>query len=156
MRIALDANLLLLLVVGLTARDYIPRHRRLKSFTPEDFDLLIDCIGLDGVVVTTPNALTEASNLLEYGVYEPLRSELYRTLAQVVHLADERYVPSREVADGGEFLRLGLADCAWLKCLGEEAIFITDELPLYIAATANGIIAYNFTHLRQERGLLPT
>jgi len=36
----LDANLLVLLVVGLTERRYISVHKRLKEYTIADFDTL--------------------------------------------------------------------------------------------------------------------
>jgi hypothetical protein len=39
--IILDANLLLLFVVGSTSRDYIQKHRRLQSYTDDDFILLM-------------------------------------------------------------------------------------------------------------------
>jgi hypothetical protein len=35
-----DANLLVLLVVGLASPEYIPRHKRLRAFAPENFELL--------------------------------------------------------------------------------------------------------------------
>ncbi len=36
----IDANLLVLFVVGATDRNLIARHKRLKAFSLEDFDLL--------------------------------------------------------------------------------------------------------------------
>lgn len=155
MKVALDSNLLLLLIVGLSARHFISKHRRLKSFVPEDFDLLVQLIEGADSIVATPNALSEVSNLLEYGVSEPLRSVLYQMLSEHIQAVNEEYVASRDVARLAEFLDLGLSDCAWLACLDTETIFLTDELPLFNAASSRGIVAYNFTHLRQERGLLP-
>ena len=38
----IDANLLLLLVVGSVSPAAIGRHRRLREFTPDDYDILID------------------------------------------------------------------------------------------------------------------
>ena len=40
----LDANLLVLLVVGSESRDIIPRHRRLEHYSPEDYDILLDLL----------------------------------------------------------------------------------------------------------------
>ena len=62
--ILIDANLLVLLVVGRTRRSLIADHKRLSSFTAEDYDLLLSVIGSRTIVVT-PNTLTEASNLLK-------------------------------------------------------------------------------------------
>ena len=60
----IDANLLVLLVVGSTDRDLIPKHRRLRVFAKEDYDLLIRFITQVDRVYVTPNTLTETSNLL--------------------------------------------------------------------------------------------
>ena len=38
--VILDANLLVLLVVGLYSRSYIARHKRLAAYSEKDFDLL--------------------------------------------------------------------------------------------------------------------
>ena len=43
--ILIDANLLVLLVVGRTRRSLIADHKRLSSFTAEDYDLLLSVIG---------------------------------------------------------------------------------------------------------------
>ena len=60
----IDANLLLLLVVGSVSPDAIARHRRLRVFTRDDYDILINQIGQVERVLVTPNTLTETSNLL--------------------------------------------------------------------------------------------
>jgi hypothetical protein len=36
----LDTNLLVLLVVGLTSREYISIHKKLTSFSEQDFEIL--------------------------------------------------------------------------------------------------------------------
>ena len=59
-----DANLIVLLVVGLVGRDLIARHRRTRTFDVDAFERLTRAISRVGDVRVTPNALTEASNLL--------------------------------------------------------------------------------------------
>ena len=61
--IALDANLLVLLIVGLTDRRLIASHKRLKEYTVDDFDLLERLISASAGIAVTPNVLSEASNL---------------------------------------------------------------------------------------------
>jgi hypothetical protein len=58
--LALDANLLLLLIVGLTDQRYLARHKRLRSYTASDYDLLLKFIAQFDDLVVTPNALSEA------------------------------------------------------------------------------------------------
>lgn len=60
----IDANLLVLLVVGSVDRRLVARHRRTRTFLPEDYDRLVEVIQ-DVQVFVTPNTLTEASNHLE-------------------------------------------------------------------------------------------
>lgn len=155
MRIALDANLLVLLIVGHRARKFVEKHKRLRQFNGDDFDLLKDVLDASDGVVATPNVLTEASNLVVYGVSEPLRSEFRQTLRELAGALLEHYQPSRIASEEPEFINLGLADCAWFGCLDSETVFITDDLDLFNAATSRGVVAYNFTLMRQERGLLP-
>jgi hypothetical protein len=52
------------------------------------------------------------------------------------------------------YLRLGLTDSALFSTTTASTTLLTDDLPLYIAATKAGRAAINFTHLRQERGTL--
>ena len=60
----LDTNLLLLFVVGTTNLSYIEKHKRLKSFSVEDFELLLRAISGADAILLYPNTLTETSNLV--------------------------------------------------------------------------------------------
>ena len=64
--LTIDAQLLVLLVVGLASPEFIGKHRRLNAYTSSRSDLLRDLMARHAVTVVTPNALTEASNLLGY------------------------------------------------------------------------------------------
>ena len=61
----IDANLLVLLVVGRVGREWVGKHRRARQFSPADYDRLSDAVEDMNRVFVTPNTLTEASNLLE-------------------------------------------------------------------------------------------
>ena len=149
-RVALDANLLVLLVVGSVKRSLIGTHRRLQEYLPEDFPLLIEHLG-ERDLVTIPNALTEASNLLPSSVAEPDRSELMAALANFADQAAETYVPSARACSDANYLRLGLTDVAWLAMLDRETELLTADLALYRAALDRGLVATNFNHLRDPR-----
>src|SRR5438094_4633228 len=59
----IDTNLLLLYLIGMYDPDRIPRFKRTMSFTVDEF-LLLDAIFTNfDKVITTPNILTEISNL---------------------------------------------------------------------------------------------
>ena len=143
-----DANLLVLLVAGLTGRGMIAKHRRLREYTVEDYDLLARLVDRAGQVFVTPNTLTEASNLLaQHG--EPERSRLLATLRSLIEASPETVIGSREASRDGAFLRLGLTDAVLLKAVSPEAPLVTVDLDLYLAALAEGgKRAINFNHLR--------
>ena len=152
--IAIDAELLVLLIVGAASPEFIEKHRRLNAYTAADFQLLGSIIGPADQVLVTPNALTEASNLLGY-VSEPIRTLLYATFREMVAGLEERYVQSSHAATREEFLRLGLADSAMLEAVKGGAILLTADLDLYLAAISGGREAINFVHAREAAGLIP-
>ena len=120
--VAIDSNLLLLLVVGMASRDYISKHKRLRAFTPDDYDLLKEQLSVATEIVVTPNTLTETSNLIDH-IDNPARSHIYGTLRQLLELpgAIETYVASREASARNALPRLGLTDCCLLEiCAGER------------------------------------
>ena len=65
-----DANLLVLLVVGTVQRSLIGRHPRLKAYIADDFDVLVKLLDTGEKIYVTPNTLTETSNLLPFGKKE--------------------------------------------------------------------------------------
>lgn len=146
--IALDTNLLLLLVVGQVAPTFISRHKRLQSYNARDFDLLLRALGRSKVLVVIPQSIAEASNLTVQGVAEPLRSRLYLSLKSIIDRSEEASVTSATAASQGEYPRLGITDAAWLSMLSEDTVLLTDDSALYMAAHHRGCEVINFSHLR--------
>ena len=52
--VVLDASIFLLLVVGTASRSYVGAHKRLRAYSEEDYDLLVDWISDAARVVVTP------------------------------------------------------------------------------------------------------
>jgi hypothetical protein len=148
--VALDTNLLVLLVVGLTNRNYIPVHGRLRAYTVADFDLLNELIGASAGVVVTPNTLTEASDLLRQKIREPARSEIAGVFQALIQKLHERYVSSVAASTREEFLRIGLADSALLEMGKEDVVILSADLDLCVAAEMAGYTAVNFNHERDQ------
>jgi hypothetical protein len=146
--VLLDANLLLLLVVGATDRSYIKRHKRLKAYTESDFDALQEIIQTMTGIVVTPNILTEVSNLAKQ-IAEPARAEIALTFRALVHGLEESYVPSKQAAVQPEFTRLWLTDAGILEELTDGHVLLTADLGLYLAALNRGKVAENFNYRRQ-------
>ena len=139
----IDANLLVLLVVGSVDRRQVGAHRRARRFAPEDYDRLLKVIDTLEHVLVTPNTLTEASNLLES------RSDhrFLDRLRLVIDRSEEIVVASAKAARNAAFPRLGLTDAALLEAVSEERPLITTDFDLYSAASSKGVnAAFNFTH----------
>lgn len=145
--VLLDSNLLVLLMAGISSREYIGRHRRLRDYREEDFDLLIEFIDPMSAVVVTPNILTETSNLLR-AISEPARSHIAATFQKLVGTFDARFIQSVRATEQPEFLRLWLTDAAVLAALDNSHVLLTADLDLYLAAAQRGHNAVNFNHLR--------
>ena len=144
----LDANLFVLLVVGSVGRDLIEKHRRLRAYTAEDYEILIDLLDRVQRVYVTPNTLTETSNLLAQH-REPERSRFFDRLRFIIHESEEVVVASAVASSNSAFNRLGLTDAALLEVVTPEIPLVTVDLDLYLAANASGQeAALNFTHLR--------
>ena len=138
----IDANLLVLVVIGSVDRDLISKHRRTRRFTPEDYDRLLTMIQEVEQVFVTPNTLTETSNLL--GTKDSRFLEYLRFL---IEKSKEVIVSSAAAARNRAFPRLGLTDAALLEVISAERPLITVDLELFSAALEKGEeVAINFTH----------
>ena len=146
--IFIDANLLVLLVVGATDQALISKHRRLRRFMVEDYERLIELIRQAGQVFLTPNTLTEASNLLAQHP-NPERSRFFAVLRRIIGTNEEIVVASKTASRNNAFVRLGLTDAALLEVISAETPLVTVDLDLFVAAFAKGeVAALNFTHLQ--------
>ena len=143
-----DANLLVLLVVGSVDRELIARHRRLRQFTDADYDVLRRMVREAGRVFVTPNTLTEASNLLAQH-REPDRSDLLGGLRALIEESEEIVVRSAEAASNAEYVRLGLTDAALLEAVTADTPVLTADLdPCRAAWRKEPDAAVNFAQYR--------
>lgn len=146
-KLLLDTNLLVLMVIGLTDPMQIERFKRTPAYTRADYELLRDFVNGYRALVTTPNVLTETSNLAGQ-LSEPLRGSALAVLAGFIGGAEERYFASRTLTEEGVYLQLGFTDAAVKHAAGERVSILTDDLPLYGRLAAEGAEVFNFHHLR--------
>lgn len=142
-----DTNLLLLLWIGTYERDRIRRFKRTSQFTETDFDLLFSLVAKFDRLITTPNILTELSNLSGH-LEEPLRSRFRIQAAEAIDSLEERYVAARESSALESFPRLGLTDASVESIAAKGTLVITDDLGLYLQLSGLGHEVINFTHYR--------
>jgi hypothetical protein len=147
--VVLDTNILVLLVVGQTSRDYIGKHKRPKAFTVRDYDLLMSILRQASSLRFTPNTLTVACNLLSQ-IGEPARSDSLKKFAAIISKFDETCIESRSGTEPEEFTRLGLTESVLLLLSNNPSlILITADLGLCLAAGKRGLNALNFNHHRE-------
>lgn len=148
--VVLDANLLVLLVVGHHDPALISKHRRVRMFDTGDYNLLLQELDRFRKVLVTPNTLTEISNLLSQH-REPEKSHLLKALRRLIQNTDEVMVASTQASHHPSFERLGLTDAAVLEIISPETPLLTVDLQLYLEALKGGQPkALNFNHIRDS------
>lgn len=146
-RILLDSNLLVLYLVGSFDPALIGKHKRTRDYTPEDFVLLQAILATKTGLITTPNVMAEASNLVGQ-IGEPARRHVLTLLGQVCQNLEERYVESSRAAQSPCFVRLGITDSVLVDLCAEGLLLLTVDLDLFLEAGRVGGRAVNFNHIR--------
>jgi hypothetical protein len=136
-----DANLLLVYVVGKCGKNRLLRYHHTKQYA-DDFPLIEKLADWFSTLYTTPNVLTEVSNLGKKGGVE-----FFDQLKRMVHVLDEGYCTSKEASLNIQFRKLGLTDSALLN-LGPKFLVVTADFGLYSVLRSNKVDAVNFNHLR--------
>ena len=143
----IDTNLLVLLLVGALAPDHVSRFRRTRTYTAEDFALLARFVTGFGVLVTTPNVMTETSNLLGQ-LDDPLRRAAMARLGAFAAAAAEHYHATASLAGLPPYLPFGLTDASIAQLAADSVTVLTDDLKLCNHLTSVGLDAVNFNHVR--------
>jgi hypothetical protein len=145
--ILIDANLLLLYFVGNYDLRRILSFKRTKTFTVDDFNLLVGLFKFFDKVVTTPNILTEVSNLS--GELSEQEKPIYHDeFANRVAFLTEEYIESRAAVTQDHFKKFGLTDSVILEEAKGEYLVLSDDAQLIAYAQNVGIDALNFNHIR--------
>jgi len=145
--ILVDTNLLLLYFIGLFDLSHIQRFKRTSQFTPEDHSTLARVLGLFDQVMTTPNVLTEVSNLSGQ-LGEPMRSAYFEVFSRWLCLLDERYTASSLSAQAEHFVPLGLTDAGIMGLAASGFLVLTEDFRLAQRLQKIGADVINFNHLR--------
>lgn len=145
--VLVDTNILLLYFVGKTNRARISKFNRTQSFSPEDYDLLLQVLSYFRIVVTTPNILTEVNSLANQ-LGEPERSQCFSIFAQGVSTLEETYLESRQIVTDQQFTKFGLTDCGILNFAKDQYLVLTDDLRFAVYLQGQGVDTVNFNNLR--------
>ncbi len=145
--VLIDANLLILCLVGRTNRRRIANFDRTSSFSVHDYDVLEQLIAPFRRIVTTPRSheVSNLANKLQLGEQTRLRE----LLKHWIDGALEIYETSSHIATDPAFKRFGLTDAAIASlCRRDKLLLLTVDVPLYGALTNRGFDAINFRHIQ--------
>ena len=145
--ILIDANLLLLYFIGNHDPDRITKFKNTMAFTVDEFWLLMQFLDSFDKLVTTPNVLTEVSNLSGQ-LSENLRLSFYSDFANRIPLLEEHYVPSVGASSLAHFNKFGLTDSGIIQLVKDKFLVLTDDLKLAGYLENRGIDVINFNHIR--------
>ena len=140
----IDTKPLLLLLVGACDVNRFKDINRIAGYNEDDYYLLINLLKSFERTITTPNILTEASNLLRRAHLSP---DDYLIITEYVKSFKEEYIPSAKVVSHDHFYQFGLADIATLDCARGKYLVITADAPLYGYLVNMNVDAINFNYL---------
>ena len=146
--ILVDTNILLLYFVGQYDRSKIGQFKRTRDrYSAEDYDVLALLLSRFDRIVTTPNILSEVSNLSQHWA-EPSRAGYSYTFANRIAELSEQYVVSADAASLPCFPKVGLTDSGIVRLANDGYLVLTDDFELYGRLSKAGIDVLNFSHLR--------
>ncbi len=150
-KLLVDANLLVLYVVGTSTGGRSVDHRRLGAYDTEDFQVLKQLIAQYLVVCTTSHALAEASNLLNVSTNRGTTRKHLNLLAQFISSGwVEIFDPflSIVIAHPKAYEELGLTDAGLLVATETADSLVTADLLLFKHTNWHfPLKAINFYHL---------
>ena len=109
--------------------------------------ILVRFLQLFRSIVTTPNILTEVSNLLGQ-IPGPRGTQVFQTFAQAAKIIPEQYVRSSAAAETAAFVRFGLTDAVIARMAAGEVLVLTDDFRLSQYLERSRLPVLNFNHLR--------
>lgn len=145
----LDANLLLLLVVGRIDAQQIGK-RKLSQYREEDWMILAKFVESFGSrLISTAHVLTEVSNLLSDWPLDSARARLFDSFKKMIEIVNEVPGDSGAASARAEFPFLGLTDCV-LAQLTDSYLVLSDDARMVVKLNEAGLNAINFTYFRED------
>ena len=146
--ILIDTNLLLLLFVGQLSENFIQKFQRTNQYTKSDYQILLNFIDKFDKVVTTPNIMTEMSNLGSNSMYGDKLKNFFSKFVDNFVIISEQYLESKIIANSENIDEFGLTDIGIVLVAKDNYLILTDDLDLSMFALRNNVAAVNFNHIR--------
>lgn len=144
--VLIDANLLVLLLLGAANPSLVGRHKKLKRYVPEQFHQLRELVGCIPRHVSTPHVLAETSNLINAGQREPAPN-VTKFFAEYCMKVDELIFDASKAAVSPLLFQLGLTDTVILeRVVPDGVVIVTDDYELSGRVQSLGGNALNIWH----------
>jgi hypothetical protein len=144
-RILLDANLLLLFLIGTFDRGLIDRFKRTASFAAGDFGILANIIPMFRHFITTPQILTEVSSLAN-ALPDFIKPEWNKHLRSHTANLFEILKSSVDLMETPAFVPFGLADAS-VFAAAFDTLILTEGFRLSGFLRAANLPVLNFRDL---------
>ncbi|MDZ7713448.1 MAG: hypothetical protein U5L06_10195 [Rhodovibrio sp.] len=142
----MDSNLLLLFLIGEIDVDEIDRKKRVQIYDKDDYYALKTFIQKFVRLYTTPNIITEVSNLLGR---KPKFGSVYDiALSNFIVSSMESYVPSEQASNDPFFASFDIADTVSKVLAARGKLLLTDDYQLANHMDTAGLPVVNFNHIR--------
>lgn len=148
--ILIDANALIVLMVGLVNPALVGTHERTSIYKKEDFDALVNLIGDFNRLVVLPNVWTEVDNLLN-GFRGDRKWKYITAIKEIIQNSSERYMKSLIGAEHYAFIDIGLTDALLVECSKDCDLLITADSKLADYARANNVKVLDMVGLANTR-----
>jgi len=145
--VVIDSNLLLLYFIGSFSIELISNYKKTKIYSKEDYDIINILIDYFNKIITTPNILTEISNLSNQ-LKEHIKQSFYENMKSKFIILEEIYYPSLQASEWKYFNKYGLTDSVIFKIGSQNYLIITDDFPLSNLLEKLQIPVINFNHIR--------
>jgi hypothetical protein len=147
--IVLDTNIFVLFLVGCWNPQLLVTGeiKRLKSYSANDFTLLLALLAPFPKRVVTPGIVTETCNLLDAD-NRNYHGAVFGALTQVLDNLFESHKSSKLLSRNPAFLQFGLADASVSDLASRGYLVITDDLKLQHFLQTSGRFSLNFTQVR--------
>ncbi len=110
--------------------------------------LVAKLVGRFSSVFTTPNILTEVSNL-SGKLGEANLPGFRAAFKSKIDVIEEEYCSSRQATDSPAFAKFGLTDAGIASLVNDnDFLVLTDDLPLAYWLQSKGADVLNFNHIR--------
>ena len=144
--LVIDANLLIVLCTGRFSISLIGQYNKTKAYTYSDFNILEAIASQFNTILTTPNILTEACDLIT--LKDKKGREFRQFFREFIVSSTEIYVTSSQASYENTFIRLGLADSSIYQLARNGKLVITSDLDLVLSIEQEGLDVINFNKLR--------